>query len=64
MKIYVAAVLAILVIIVVLQNTFAVTPKLLFFETQMPLAVLLFVTLVIGYVLGILTAGKRKKKKA
>ena len=47
-KLAAVAIVAILGIIVVLQNTQAVETKLLFVTVTMPRAVLLFVTLVIG----------------
>lgn len=57
-KIVVAAVLAILILIVVLQNTEAVETRILFTTITMPRAALLFGTLVVGFVVGILTAGR------
>ena len=55
-RIVVAIVVAILVIIVVLQNTQAVETKLLLVSITMPRAVLLFVTLLVGFALGLITA--------
>lgn len=49
-------VLAILVVIVVLQNTGAVETRLLFATVIMPRALLLFTTALIGFALGILTS--------
>lgn len=60
------AVVALLVIIVVLQNTEQVETKLLFISVSMPRAALLFGTLVIGFALGALTGGRlltRAKKR-
>ena len=51
-----AAVIAILAIIVIAQNTETVETRLLFFSISMPRAVLLISTLLIGYVLGLLSA--------
>ena len=51
------AVVALLVMVVVLQNTQAVETKLLFFKVTMPNAALLFGTLIIGFAIGVLTAG-------
>ena len=51
------AVLVLLVIVVVLQNTQAVETKLLFLTLTLPNAALLFGTLVIGFTIGVLTAG-------
>ena len=66
-KLAAVAIVAILAIIVVLQNTQAVETKLLFVTITMPRAVLLFVTLVIGFVIGVLVAEKitrRRRAKA
>lgn len=58
------ATLALLVIIIVLQNTDSVETKLLFLKLEMPRAALLFGTLIIGFALGILTAGRLVARKA
>ena len=57
-KFIVIAVLAVLVLIVALQNTANVETKLLFATVTMPRAILLFVMLAIGFVIGWL-AGAR-----
>ena len=57
LKIVAVAVVALVVVVVVLQNTQAVETKLLFFTVTMPNAALLFGTLVIGFAIGVLTAG-------
>lgn len=49
---------AILLLVVVLQNTEAVETKLLFITITVPRAALLFGTTVVGYVLGIFTASR------
>ena len=51
------AVIVLIVLIVVLQNTQAVETKLLFLTVTMPNAALLFGTLIIGFAIGVLTAG-------
>ena len=56
-------VLALLVLIVVLQNTAAVKTEVLFFTLEAPHAVLLFGTVIVGYILGLLTANKVLRKK-
>ena len=58
--------LSVLMIVVILQNTEAVETKLLFVSISMPRALLLLITLLIGFVCGILLAGRigRSKKKA
>jgi uncharacterized integral membrane protein len=57
LKIVGVAVVALVVVVVVLQNTQAVQTKLLFFTVTMPNAALLFGTLIIGFAIGVLTAG-------
>jgi putative membrane protein len=57
MKIVAIAIIALVVVIVVLQNTQAVETKLLFLKVTMPNAALLFGTLIIGFAIGVLTAG-------
>ncbi|MDZ7617151.1 MAG: hypothetical protein U1E05_09115 [Patescibacteria group bacterium] len=57
LKIVAIAVLALFVVIVVLQNTQPVETKMLFLTVTMPNAALLFGTLVIGFAVGVLTAG-------
>ena len=57
LKIVGIAVLVLIVVIVVLQNTQAVETKLLFLTLSMPNAALLFGTLIVGFAIGVLTAG-------
>jgi uncharacterized integral membrane protein len=57
LKIVGVAVIVLIVLIVVLQNTQAVETKLLFLTVTMPNAALLFGTLIIGFATGVLTAG-------
>lgn len=57
LKVVGIAVVALLVVIVVLQNTQSVETQLLFFTVTMPNAALLFGTFVIGFAIGVLTAG-------
>lgn len=56
------AIVAILVLIIVLQNTEAVETKILFMAVTVPRAVLLFGTTVVGYVLGIFTATRLARR--
>lgn len=51
-----ALVLAVLVVIVVLQNTDTVDTRILFVTVTMPRAVLLFTTALIGFATGILVS--------
>ena len=53
-KLILITVIAIAAIIVVLQNTEAVETKLLFVTVTMPRALLLIVTLLAGFILGLL----------
>ena len=48
--------LVILVIVIVLQNTQAVETKILFMSVTMPRAILLLVTFLLGFAVGIVTA--------
>ena len=57
LKIVGTAVVVLVVVIIVLQNTQDVETKLLFTTVTMPNAALLFGTLVIGFATGVLTAG-------
>lgn len=56
--------LAVLVVIVVLQNTQAVETRLLFVSITMPRAVLLLVSAVVGFALGVLVSLRVVRKKA
>jgi len=49
--------IALLSLIVLLQNTQAVETKLLFLTLTLPNAALLFGTLIVGFVIGVLTTG-------
>ena len=57
LKIVGIAVIVLMVVSVVLQNTQAVETKLLFLTVTMPNAALLFGTLIVGFAIGVLTAG-------
>ena len=63
LKLIAAVVVGILVVIVMLQNTHEVETRLLFVTITMPRAVLLLVTLVIGFVIGLLVSGRLRAKK-
>ncbi len=64
-KLIASIVLAVLGIIIVLQNTESMDTKLLFITVTMPRAVLLFTTTMVGFALGVLVAlilsGSRKQ---
>ncbi|MFH1999497.1 MAG: LapA family protein [Planctomycetota bacterium] len=55
-KIILAIVLVVLGLIIVLQNTASVETELLFVKVTMPKAVLLFITLAIGFASGIMAS--------
>jgi uncharacterized integral membrane protein len=57
LKVVTIAVIALVAVIVVLQNTQAVETKLLFLTVTLPNAALLFGTLIVGFAIGVLTAG-------
>lgn len=57
-----AAIVALLILVVVLQNLDQAPTKILFFTITMPRALLLFVTLLIGFVIGVLFASRPQKK--
>ena len=63
-KIIVAAVLAILLIIIVVQNREPVATKLLFVTITMPRAMLLLVSTLMGFVLGLIAASYLARRKA
>lgn len=58
LKLVALSVLALLVVIVVLQNTQTVETKLLFFTITMPRAVLLFGAMLTGFAIGVLSVKK------
>jgi len=62
-KIAIVALIA-LAAIIVLQNTTEVTTRFLLWEITAPRAILLAVTLVLGYVLGLLSAWRHAGRKA
>jgi len=57
------AIVAVLVLIVALQNTESVETRILLMTVSMPRAVLLFVTLLIGFVLGLVAASWRRRER-
>jgi uncharacterized integral membrane protein len=61
-KLIIALLIAIVTVIVVLQNTEAVETRLLFVTVTMPRVLMLFLMLVIGFILGIITALSRTRK--
>jgi uncharacterized integral membrane protein len=56
-------ILALLGVIIILQNTTPVETKLLFFSITMPRAILLMVTTLIGFALGVLVSFYAQRKK-
>lgn len=63
-KIISVVVLAVLVLIIALQNTAPVETKLVIFTVNVPAALLIFGSLVIGFVVGILVTGRIMGKKS
>ena len=57
-------VLALSVLIVLLQNTESVQTNILFFSFTMPRAVLLFLTALVGFIIGLLSALSFGRKKS
>lgn len=57
LKIVGIAVVVLIVLVVVLQNTQAVETNLLFLTVTMPNAALMFGTLIIGFGIGVMAAG-------
>jgi uncharacterized integral membrane protein len=58
------AIAALLILVIVLQNTESVETRILFLKLEMPRAALLFGTLIIGFALGVVTAGRLMKKNS
>jgi len=58
-----AAILALLGVIIILQNTAPVETKILFFSITMPRAILLMGTTLIGFALGVLVSFFFKRKE-
>jgi uncharacterized integral membrane protein len=63
-----AAILALIAVIVILQNSLEITTRILFFSITIPLSVLLLGTLLIGFALGVIITmlaerGQRKKNR-
>lgn len=56
MKLWIAAFLLLIAIILVAQNTGIVTLRFLFWEAAMSRVVLLLITLVVGFLIGFVTA--------
>jgi len=62
-KLVVTAILVVLVVVVVLQNLEPVPVNILWWSHKLPTALLLIVTLAIGYAAGLVTAGLRTGRK-
>lgn len=63
-KIISVVVLAVLVLIIALQNTAPVKTQLVIFPVDIPVALLIFGSLVIGFVVGILVTSRIIGKKS
>jgi len=64
LKLVALLVLAVLAIVLILQNTQAIATRVLFVTVSMPLAALLALTLLIGFAAGLLVALKVGKGRA
>jgi uncharacterized integral membrane protein len=60
-RLIIAAVVALLILVVVLQNLDQAPTRILFFTITMPRALLLFITLLIGFIIGLLFASRPRK---
>jgi len=56
-------ILALLVLIIIMQNTSPVETKILFVSFHLPRALLLFITTLIGFILGLLVRLRSKSRK-
>ena len=56
------ALVAVFALVVVLQNTESVDTRLLFVTVSLPRSVLLIVTLIVGFLLGLVAANWRRQK--
>ena len=63
LKLISISIIAVLSLVVVLQNTESVETKILFVSFTMPRVVLLLTMLAIGFVLGLTLAGRIRKKR-
>ena len=63
LKLIVIGILSLLALILILQNTSEVQTRLLFMSMTMPLAFLLFLTALLGFLIGILVSLRTMKKK-
>lgn len=61
-KIIVAAILALVVLFLVIQNQAPVEVRLFFFKLEMPLIIMLLINTVIGFLIGLLVAFSGKVK--
>ena len=62
LKLYGIALLVALLVIVVLQNTTSAKVALLFFSVRMPIALLLVLMVLVGFVLGLIAAGRMNRR--
>ncbi len=63
-KLVILSVLAALGLLIILQNTESVETRILFARVAMPRAALLFLTLLIGFLLGVLTSWRASRSKS
>jgi uncharacterized integral membrane protein len=63
-KIITVLILAVLVLIIAMQNTAPVQTQLVIFTIDIPVALLIFGSLVVGFVVGMLVTGRMLGKKS
>ena len=62
-KLIIAIIIAVLVLLLILQNLESCTTRFLFFSVTMPKALMLFIALAAGFIVGLLVATMRGKHK-
>lgn len=63
MKLWLAIVLALLAVVVILQNTAVVTVNFLFWDASLSRVLLLLITLLVGFVIGFVVAKLPRRQK-
>ena len=63
LKLITIGILSLLALVIILQNTDEVQTRLLFMSITMPLAFLLFLTALLGFLIGILVSIRTMRKK-
>lgn len=63
-KLIIALIIAVLILLLVFQNLESCTTRFLFFSITLPRALMLFIALAAGFIVGLLVATMRGKHKA